>query len=174
AYIIHRVQDVHEFVGLKQQGLEQSKRTDELRQRAVRMEAEIYARAREVAEVNTRLKQANEELARLYERSREIDELKSRFFANVSQELRTPLTLIIGPVARRMAMEGLAADERHDLEVVDRNARLLLHHVNELLDVATLETGRIRMRFAEFDLALLVRLTASQFETLARDRRIGF
>lgn len=174
AYIIHRVQDLTEFVGLEQPGLEQSRCTDELRQRAVQMEAEITARAREVAEVNTRLKEANEELAHLYARSREIDELKSRFFANVSQELRTPLTLIIGPVAKRMAMEGLAPDERHDLEVVDRNARLLLHHVNELLDVARLETGRMRMRFAEFDLALLVRLTASQFETLARDRRIGF
>jgi len=173
-YIVHRVEDITEFVRLKQQGIEQSRLTDDLREQAVAMEAEVYARAREVAEVNTRLKQANEELERLYEKSREMDEMKSRFFANVSHELRTPLTLILGPVGRRLSMEGLPPGERRELEMVDRNARLLLHHVTDLLDVAKLDAGRMRMSYSRFDLALLVRLMASHFETLARDRRIRF
>jgi signal transduction histidine kinase len=121
-----------------------------------------------------RLKQANEELTRQYEKSREMDQLKSRFFANVSHDLRTPLTLILGPVARRLAAQGVSLEEKRELEVVDRNARLLLHHVTDLLDVATLEAGRTRMAYAEFDLALLVRLTASHFETLAAERHIRF
>jgi signal transduction histidine kinase len=174
AYIIHRVEDVTEFIRLRQRGIEESKASDELRQRADRMEAEIYARSHEVAQANTRLTQANEELAQLYERMREIDEQKTRFFASVSHELRTPLTLIIGPVARRLAMEGLAADERRDLEVVDRSARVLLHHVNDLLDAARVEAGLVRMHFAQFDLAHLVRLSVAHFESLAAERRIGF
>jgi signal transduction histidine kinase len=130
--------------------------------------------ARELAEANARLTQANEELARLCEKSRELDQLKSRFFASVSHELRTPLTLILGPVSRRLAAQGIAPEERRELEVVERNARLLLHHVTDLLDVATLEAGHTRMSYAQFDLALLVRLTTSDFETLASERHIRF
>ena len=129
---------------------------------------------RDVAEANTRLKQANEELARLYEKTREMDELKSRFFANVSHELRTPLTLILGPVARRLAADGVSREERDELAVVERNARLLLRQVTDLLDVAKLEAGRMQMSYAPFDLALLVRLMAGHFEALAKDRRIRF
>jgi len=134
----------------------------------------LEAVARELAEANARLKQTNEELARLYEKSRDMDELKSRFFANVSHELRTPLTLILGPVARRLATKSVPPEERRELEIIDRNARLLLHHVTDLLDVARLEAGRMRMSYAEFDLALLVRLVSSHFETLAGEHRIRF
>ncbi len=126
---------------------------------------QLDAGARELAEANARLKRANEELARQVEESRRMDELRSRFFANVSHELRAPLTLILGPVAKRLAAEDISPRERRELEVVDRNARLLLRHVTDLLDVATLEAGRTRMIYAEFDLVLLVRLIASPFET---------
>jgi len=174
AYIIHRVEDITEFVRLTQQGARQSRLTDELRGRAIQMEAEIYTRARELAKANTRLKRANGELERLYEKTREMDDLKSRFFANVSHELRTPLALILGPVARRLGDANLAPEERSELEVVNRNARILLHYVTDLLDVARLEVGRMRLHYTEFDLASLVRLTVSEFETLASDRRIRF
>jgi signal transduction histidine kinase len=138
------------------------------------MEAQVGAGERELAEANARLKQANEELARLYRKARETDELKSRFFADVSQELRTPLTLILAPVARRLAGPDLPPEERRDLEIVERNARLLLTRVTDLLDLAKLETGRMRMSYSQFDLALLTRLLAAHFETLAADRRIRF
>jgi signal transduction histidine kinase len=174
ANIIHRVEDVTEFVRLKQQGVQQSELTVRLRERANQMEAEIYARAWELADANTRLRQANEELGSRYQKTRELDELKSRFFANVSHELRTPLTLILGPVAKRLAADDLSPEQRRDLEVVDRNARLLLHYVTDLLDAAGLEAGRMRMRYAQFDLASLIRLISSQFETLAAERRIRF
>ncbi|HUD26142.1 MAG TPA: ATP-binding protein [Burkholderiaceae bacterium] len=135
AYIIHRVEDVTDFIRLEQHGLE---------------------------------------LARLYEKTREMDELKSRFFANVSRELRTPLTLILGPVARRLAADGVSREEKDDLAVVERNARLLLRQATDLLDVSKLAAGRMLMSYARFDLALLVRLMAGHFEALAKERRIRF
>src|SRR5574341_2389852 len=58
-YIIHRVEDVTDFVRLKQRGSEQEKVTAELRSRAERMEVEVYARAQEVASVNRELQRAN-------------------------------------------------------------------------------------------------------------------
>jgi len=70
AYIIHRVEDVTEFIRLKLQRAEQNKISEELRTRADEMEAEIYLRAQQVEEANRKLRVANEELARLYETER--------------------------------------------------------------------------------------------------------
>ena len=65
AYIIHRVEDVTEFVRLQQQGLEQSKLAETLRSRAQKVEAEIILRAQELPDMNKKLLATNEELARL-------------------------------------------------------------------------------------------------------------
>ncbi len=174
AYIIHRVENVTEFVLLKQQGIEQARLTDALRERAVQMEADLYSRSREVAESSLKLKEANEELARLYEKTRELDVLKSQFFANVSHELRTPLTLILGPVDRLLKHEDLEDAARNDLLVVQRNGRTLLRHVNDLLDLSKLQVGKMEADYVESDLAWLVRVVGSHFESVASERQIRF
>ena len=174
AYIIHRVEDVTEFVRLKQQGIEESRLNDTLRQQALHMETEVFARAGEVAEASAQLKQANEELDRLYHKTRELDELKTRFFANVSHELRTPLTLILGPLTRLLQSPNLDDSERRSLQVVQRNARVLHRQVDNLLDIAKLDAGRMSMRYVQMNLAKLVRIFSSNFETVAADRNIHF
>jgi len=112
------------------------------------------------------------ELEALYARLRQADELKTQFFANVSHELRTPLALILGPLERLRSAEGTSAESLRELEVLERNARLLLRHVNTLLDVSKLEAGAMRPVYAEVDLAALVRLGAANFDGLARERGI--
>ena len=174
AWIIHRVEDVTEFMRLRQAGEEQGRLTDNLRAQAQRMESEVFARAREAADTSALLKTANDELARLYEKTRELDELKTHFFANVSHELRTPLTLILGPLERLLKGGDLEAETRHSLLLAQRNARLLLQHVNDLLDISRLEAGHMQVRYTRTDLAALTRLTASHFDTLAADRRIHY
>ncbi|WP_425613586.1 PAS domain S-box protein [Anatilimnocola sp. NA78] len=64
-YIIHRVEDVTEFVRLKQRGLEQEKLAQEMRIRGEQMEAEIFLRAQEIQVANKQLRQANDELSRI-------------------------------------------------------------------------------------------------------------
>jgi signal transduction histidine kinase/CheY-like chemotaxis protein len=166
-YIIHRVEDVTEFVLLEQRGAEQQELTEALRSRAGEMQVEIYRRAQEIQAANRQLRAANEELGRL-------DQIKTQLFSNVSHELRTPLALILGPAEQMLASEGLPADSRRDLEIIAGNARLLLKHVNDLLDVAKTEAGKMNLDLVALDLARLVRLTASHFEALARDRRITY
>ncbi len=76
-YIIHRVEDVSEFVRLKQEGIEQQKLAQEFRTRAGQIEAEVYLRAREVQEANRCLETANQELLRgLSERKRAQEALE--------------------------------------------------------------------------------------------------
>ena len=72
AYIVHRVEDVTEFMHLKQAEGLREKLTEELRARAENMEAEVYARAQEVQAANQRLETANQELARQYDTSKQL------------------------------------------------------------------------------------------------------
>lgn len=174
AYVIHRVEDITDFVRIKQQGVEQSRLTQEMLARETQMEAETFARAREVAEASAKLKQANEQITRLYEKTRELDELKTQFFANVSHELRTPLTLILGPIGRLLSQTDLPEPFRHDLGMMQRNARQLYRHVSDLLDVAKVEAGRMEVRYSDVNAAHLASLTASHFESLAHDMGIRF
>ncbi|HEV2147345.1 MAG TPA: ATP-binding protein [Longimicrobiaceae bacterium] len=117
----------------------------------------------------------NQELEDLLERIRELDEIKSQFFANVSHELRTPLALIMGP-AEKILSEGanLTDLQRRDLGVIRRNASMLLKHVNDLLDLAKLDAGKMTLECAELDLATLVRMVAGHFDALAPQRQISF
>src|ERR687888_1078829 len=85
----------------------------------------------------------------LSRRVKELDQLKTQFFADVSHELRTPLALVLGPTRKLLATGELTAEQREDLEVIERNARTLLKRVNDLLDIAKLEAGKMGLSYAE-------------------------
>ena len=113
----------------------------------------------------------NAQLQELYERVRALDEVKTEFFANVSHELRTPLSLILGPLERLLAdPDSATTPYRRDLEVAQRNARMVLKHVNDLLDISKLEAGRMTADYSRADLASLVRRCAGHFDGLAVER----
>ena len=130
---------------------------------------EKKAQEREIA-------QKNIELQGLLERIRELDEIKTQFFANVSHELRTPLALILGPARRLIDDPGTMslAERREAGEVVARNARMLLKHVNDLLDMSRIEAKKLKIDLVDSDVAALVRFVASHFSALAVERRIQF
>jgi len=130
---------------------------------------EKKAQEREIAEKNV-------ELQGLLERIRELDEIRTQFFANVSHELRTPLALIIGPAERLLKPEVAAqpAEQRETAEVIVRNARMLLKHVNDLLDLSKLEAGKLKLELRDTDVAALVRFMASHFDVLAAERGVHF
>lgn len=135
---------------------------------------EVVHTARLSEERRVQLESKNAELEILYRKIMELDEAKTQFFANVSHELRTPLTLIIGPTERMLAQENLTEGQRKQLQTVTRNSKLLLKQVNDLLDVAKLEAGRMTLNYSRIDLASWLRRVVSYFETAASINRIEF
>ncbi len=131
------------------------------RRRLIRQERE-KARIRE-ARIKT---QAAEERANILQ---EIDHMKSRFFANISHEFRTPLTLITGPLEDLLAgtYGPLAPDLQEQHRGILRSARRLLRLVNQLLDLAKLEAGRMELHRQPGDLAGFLRDLVQAFVPLA-------
>lgn len=130
--------------------------------------------ARVAHERGVELEKAYGDLATAHEKTKELENAKTQFFANASHELRTPLTLILGPIERTLADPALPAEHRRSLETVQRNARVLLHHVNDLLDVSKIEAGRLTPRYTKADLAHVTRLVGSLFESAAREKDVAF
>lgn len=123
----------------------------------------ITAEGRDITE-----KKAQErEIARQREELARLDVLKTQFFANVSHEFRTPLTLMLGPLEDALAdiVEPLGARQRERIAMIQRNGLRLHKLVNALLDFSRVEAGRIRAVYQPTDLAALTRDLASSFRS---------
>ena len=133
------------------------------------LKQEVAART---AEVETQKQQLEEQAEAL----RSLDEAKSRFFANISHEFRTPLTLTIGPLEDLLSGKrgAVNAAMQTDLDLALRNSRRQLRLVNQILDVAKLETGAMKLQVREADLNAFLRNLTLAFTPLAERKRITF
>ncbi|MDE2051247.1 MAG: response regulator, partial [Gammaproteobacteria bacterium] len=95
----------------------------------------------------------------------ELDRAKTSFFSNISHEFRTPITLMLGPLAEAAADPSLSVAAREQLAVARRNSLRLLKLVNNLLEFSRLEAGRIGASFEPTDLATLTCDLASTFRS---------
>jgi signal transduction histidine kinase len=96
----------------------------------------------------------------------ELDRAKTAFIANVSHEFRTPLTLMLGPLADLLNdSEPLPEHQRQVIDTVSRNAKRMLKLVNNLLEFSRLEAGRADPHFEATDLPALTADIASMFRS---------
>lgn len=96
----------------------------------------------------------------------EIDRSKTMFFSNVSHEFRTPLTLMLGPLADVLQQpDGLSVDDRQRIVVAQRNGQRLLKLVNTLLDFSRIEAQRVQASFEPIDIGSLTAELASNFRS---------
>ena len=105
------------------------------------------------------------------EQLRTVDKMKSDFFANITHEFRTPLTLILGPT-EQLYQEADKPQDRQRLSAIDRNAHQLLGLVNQLLDLSKLEAGALPIVEQRGDLAQFVAQTIDAFRELATARGV--
>ncbi|WP_201315720.1 ATP-binding protein [Dyella sp. EPa41] len=103
-----------------------------------------------------------------------LDHAKTQFFANVSHEFRTPLTLMIGPLEDALASVDLSYADRERLSVAHRNSLRLLKLVNSLLDFSRIEAGRARASYQPTDLAMFTADLASNFRAACERAGLGF
>jgi signal transduction histidine kinase/DNA-binding response OmpR family regulator/ligand-binding sensor domain-containing protein len=106
------------------------------------------------------------------DRLAEVDRLKSRFFANISHEFRTPLTLILGPI--RQAIER-PDDPNHlqKLHLVENNTKKLYGLVNQLLDFSRIESGAMKLQVSRSDIVQSLRRIVMSFESWAESKKIN-
>ena len=103
----------------------------------------------------------------------QLDTARSRFFANVSHELRTPLTLMIAPLDRLRERRQADEQSRTWVELAQRNARRLLALVNQILDVAKLEAGAMKLMPVRMDVSGLLRDAIDSFRLTAERKNLA-
>ncbi|MCE9666796.1 ATP-binding protein [Myxococcus stipitatus] len=122
-----------------------------------------------VAERTLALKDANGKLEAALARQQELDRLKSEFFDNVSHELRTPLTLILLTLEslERRGEDGLPEVVMQHVATMERSAQRLLRLINNLLDLAQLESGKARLRYQPLELHGFLSTVLPPFHAMA-------
>jgi signal transduction histidine kinase len=116
-------------------------------------------------------REAHQELETSNRKLLELDRIKSEFFANISHELRTPLTLILG--AFHTLAKTCGANGEALVQAGLRNASRLLLLINQLLELARFDSGRVKLNKQAINLTQLVRSVAANFES-SKHRRIHF
>ena len=104
---------------------------------------------------------------------KELDRIKSNFFANISHEFRTPLTLIKGPIERleQNPEEKLSEDT---VKMIRRNATRVLKLVNQLLDLSKVDEGNLKLEPTEGDIYKCLRAATFSFNSHAAQRQIDY
>ena len=128
---------------------------------------------RKVQERTTELIKARDNLAKTVELLREAQSTRDRFFANISHEFRTPLTLILGPVNSMLARRKEKI-KHHELSMIQRNAQRLQRLINQLLDLSKLEAGGMRLQARPENIVALLNRIAQSFESQAKLKGIAW
>jgi signal transduction histidine kinase/ligand-binding sensor domain-containing protein/DNA-binding response OmpR family regulator len=108
------------------------------------------------------------------EKMHTVDQMKSRFFANISHEFRTPLTLILGPLDKYIRQSEADSPERQTFQMMRRNARRLLHLINQLLDLSKLEAGRMQLNPSPQPIQSFLQPIGMSFSALAERKQITY
>lgn len=130
-----------------------------------RLEGIVRERTVEVQEKNVQLLKQSEEL-------QEMDKIKSRFFANISHEFRTPLTLIMGPLEQMLSGDK-DREKQRAIAMALRNSRRLLSLINQLLDLSKLDSGKLTLDASKQDIVPLLQGLTGSFESLLELRRLN-
>lgn len=113
---------------------------------------------------------------------KELDDIKSRFFANISHEFRTPLTLIRGPLQQIEEEANLqnknenatVSVQSRKIQTMRRHADRLLELVNQLLDLSRLDSGKMKLQIAKGDVMQVLKTLAASFESMAERKQIHY
>lgn len=122
--------------------------------------------------INQQLKASMDEQNRMTTEMEEMTQTQLQFFTNVSHELRTPLTLIAGPTEQLLEDPAVHGVQRTMLEMVQRNTRILIQLVGEILDFRKVQNNKAELHLNRFYLQHELTTWTEDFRTVAARRGI--
>jgi len=136
--------------------------------RSIRLEKEkqtleqiIKERTKEIIEKSQQLEEQSEKL-------KEMDKVKSRFFANISHEFRTPLTLIMGPLEQMLTTtQEEERVQKKKMRLMLRNSQRLLGLINQLLELSKFDSGKMKLQISHQDIVSFLKGIFHSFDSLA-------
>lgn len=142
------------------------KMSEAIRQWALDLEKKVEERTHELSE-------SKAELERSYKKLQELDQVKTQFFANISHELRTPLTLILAPLESILHRNTVQGDRREDLSSMYQNGLRLLKLINNLLDLAKIDAGKMQLSHLKTDFTKFIKGIIASVSPLAEKKEIS-
>jgi signal transduction histidine kinase/DNA-binding response OmpR family regulator len=147
-------------------------RIRQVRKQKILLKDEVRKRTQQI-EANQEEIESQKKLLEVQNRKiLEANQMKTRFFNNVSHEFRTPLTLIQGPAKDLQTHAKLNKKEHGKLQMISQNAGRLLALVNQVLDIAKLDNGRMKLKLVNGDIMQSLRNIVGSFTSMAETRGI--
>jgi signal transduction histidine kinase/ligand-binding sensor domain-containing protein/DNA-binding response OmpR family regulator len=156
-------------------------RTQFLKEQKRKLEQQVRERTFKIEEQKEELEKQNQQIAKqrdevieLNEKVKLVNQLRLRFFTNISHEFRTPLTLIIDPLEQLMKNMKADPNTQNTLSIINRNAQRLLHLINQLLYFRRIETGKLKLNVSKGNLQEFLHGIFESFKDLAEHQQINY
>lgn len=134
----------------------------------------VQRKNHELKRTNIMVEQQRRELAVANRRIEQNTTRKLQFFTNVSHEIKTPLTLILGPLNKLSKELSPDSPFAGDIHIIKKNADRLKRVVNQLLDFRKVESNKMEMRVTEVDLVAFIEDVRSYFDKMAESKQIEY
>jgi signal transduction histidine kinase/DNA-binding response OmpR family regulator len=145
--------------------------------RSRRLMLEKHRLERIVKERTTEIEEKKRQLEIQSGQLKEMDKVKSRFFANISHEFRTPLTLIMGPLQQmlsppRPGSRDSEKEQKKRLKLMLLNSQRLLNLINQLLELSRFDSGKMKLQAAPQNIISFVKGVTASFEMAAEENEL--
>ncbi|MCF8377719.1 MAG: MCP four helix bundle domain-containing protein, partial [Bacteroidales bacterium] len=172
---IQLIEKIHATYNTRIEGILAFRKIREFSEMLSEQNRELEAQKMELSSQSTELTEQNRELEIQKNQLSEANRLKTSFLSNMSHELRTPLNSVIalsGVLNRRLA-DQIPEEEYSYLEVIERNGRNLLNMINDILDIARIESGREDIEIAEFRVCDCIDDVSGMIRPQAEEKKIA-
>jgi len=123
---------------------------------------------------NQEISEQRDKLIELNKHVKLVNQLKLRFFTNISHEFRTPLTLILGPLEKLISSWKGDLNTLETLHLINRNAQRLLHLINQLMEFRKIESGKMELKVSQGNINQFLHNIYSSFNHLASQQQITY
>jgi signal transduction histidine kinase len=128
----------------------------------------------ELEDTNASLQETKNRLEKAYTKLKELDAIKTQFFSNISHELRTPLTLVLAPLESMIKgeMGAMPTAQQGHMEIMYQNSLRLLKMINNLLDLAKIDAGKMKLTLDQVNLPQFINGIVASVSPMAEKKQI--